>query len=1032
MTTAIPETFAEFYNDQEAVTTIDGTQAQLDADKQLYSMFRTMVDDIKLLKGQGYQTTVAWSKGKDSTCVLLAELQAQREFLSENPTFAPANNPVVVTSIDTGVENVWIQIHGRYEEQRLKRYCRRVGLTLELLTARPPLAERWTSLFLTAHKLPSVGRLNNDCSVILKIDQSARLLKTINERFGSDRVVTLLGSRIEESLSRAESIRRHSNDVAVDEVMANGKSSKVFMPIRDWTYEDVMGLLSRAGSNPQSRPSPEYAIPGYGENFRILRVIYGDADSGSCPVSAHKIKGANKQAGCGGSRFGCGLCLKVPRDRSVENQNQKVRYKHLQGDLKKVRDYIFSVSQDVRHRTYHARAIDTETGHVVLQPNVLNAMTIERIALYLMQLTDDDAKRAEHFKGLVAQGHAALMTDPGYADIMTDPELSLEDRDELRQVYVEGAQQHLINILGVEEAVYLDAIHSRDGVRLPPYRMTALLAAVHAGKRLPYPRVDLSKVRVDAIPDARMMPIDELPVTPIFRPTDIIEADFRSGCVSVNNDASESYTLVVRQSSENTPTWSLSFKGRIVPLHALLEEDLADIKAEMLAALASSERSEIKRVIKLRHRREYALPQQVNSSGVKAEPYRNWSRRKATVKKGVISKGRSSVLFYRFDSRSLLERAHVQARPFWLPSWTRTEARIYSDVRDVTMLPEHQSNVGYAINPEALSDWLQFSAEHAFDAHNDAVLSAQKKRYSRFRYAGVGVFEELLRQGVLCLNSGTEATSQAISDRTAMFNRMGLFERKDNRTLAQAGISMSEYRQIKAKRVATLRQDRTASRRRAAQMLENVKDSPAAYAATALSDAAAVLMQHYQSIYSEWLAYALGVHLGQTGFDDVNFQARAKVSRIWLDETETMLADVDVLSKTVLLDEHRAALNSDWQIKAAMVRDLAQYQQQLETLRTQAQQQLQTRVFSQQEVVPYWLLLVQMVLAGLPQATELSGWHIARVEQAQHDARAFFSKLQGLDAAPEQPNGIAIMPAALVGRHSKLAMANALVQSAQP
>ncbi|MBW8191362.1 hypothetical protein K0504_09960 [Neiella marina] len=1024
-----PASFAKFYT-QEPVNVIDGDSEKVAEDERLHRLFRVMVDEIKTLKQRGFQSVIAWSKGKDSTTVLLAELQAHSEWLAENPEIAPCDAPVVVTSIDTGVENVFVQIHALYEDARLQRYCKDKGITLELLTTRPPLAERWASLFLTAHKLPSVGRLNNDCSVILKINQSARLLKSINERFGADKVVTIVGSRHEESVSRSHSIRRNNNDVDIEEVMANGKPAKVFMPIRDWSYEDVMGLLSRAGTNPMTRPEASFSIPAYAENFRILRIIYGDADSGSCPVSAHKIQGANKQAGCGGSRFGCGLCLKVQKDKSAENQNKKARYKHLQHNLKRVRDFIYFVSQDLRHRTYHSRAVDYDTGHVVLQPNVLKASTIERIALYLMQLTDDDKKRAAEFRKLAAQGHQSLMLDAGYADIMSDPELSIEDREEFRSVYVQGAQRQLINIIGEEEALYLDAMHSRDGVRLPPYRMFALFCQVRDGFRLPYPSVNVDRARVDEIPDARMMPIQDLPLSPRFRQSEFLEQDARTGCLSSLQDSSETYTLKLRRDDKGT-RWSLTHQGRAVPLHPLIDADLASDKAQMLHDLDNTGETEVRRNIALRHRRIYSLPAQVNLKGIDAEPYRHFTRRKAILKKGQLTKGRASVKFYGFREESRLSRAHLQRRPFWLPDWSSTEARIFNEIDNSRNDSEPSSSVGYRIDPSSLSDWLQFMAHDAIAMHDEYIAAYRSKKETRFQYQGVDVFESLLRTGLLAISKGTEASSRRISDRTSMFNQMGLFLLKDNHSITSAGISMAQYRHIKAVQLQQLRAKRSASRAIAVDHIKQASTAPSFYAQSALMQAVNVIVSHYGTIHHDWLGYQAGLEMKLSGFDDVNFSARSKVARVWLDKVDGMLGDFDALVGQLLTEHHRKALQDDWTIKLETLNFIKQVEQQLAITRRSNAVATKKQLFTCSAQVPYYLALSQWILTQPEEADEIAGWNMTKATDAIRRVSAFLqAQTQPASSKVDQKTSH-VMPRALVGGNNKAAMAAALIRRRQ-
>ena len=174
-------------------------------------------------------------------------------------------------------------------------------------------------------------------------------------------------------------------------------------------------------------------------------MIYSDSKDGTCPTSSKRPQGDSQKAGgCGGSaRTGCYLCAKSITDKSGEAQAMQKRHRAISGNILKVRNYIMHVAQDINNRTWHARAVDETTGAVALQPNVLNAKTIDKIIWLLCQATHGDRIRAERFKQLVADGRE--MDDEGYADIIIDPLLSEEDREEFAAVYKQYAQRHLIN-----------------------------------------------------------------------------------------------------------------------------------------------------------------------------------------------------------------------------------------------------------------------------------------------------------------------------------------------------------------------------------------------------------------------------------------------------------------------------------------------------------------------------------------------------------------------------------------------------------
>ena len=320
----------------------DASSLLSNAQTESYDLFRSAVDDIKAIRRK-YITVAAVSMGKDSTVSLLANITAHIELMNEG--VLDSSSPLVVSHINTMVENHLMQMLCNLEFKRLREFCDSKGINLDLRIGTPPLAKQWSSLFLSGLKIISSARTNNDCSVILKIDNASQIEKAI-ERDYNGQVVTLLGSRMSESIARSQKMRRAGTDklTAQDLILDDNPENRVFAPIMHMTDEDVWNIIRGAGSQPISQMP--FTIESWAVNHRLLNIIYADSKDGSCAYSAKRIKGDKSSAGgCGGSaRTGCYTCAKAVTDKSGEEQVKKPRHAAIAGNMLKVRNYIMWVA----------------------------------------------------------------------------------------------------------------------------------------------------------------------------------------------------------------------------------------------------------------------------------------------------------------------------------------------------------------------------------------------------------------------------------------------------------------------------------------------------------------------------------------------------------------------------------------------------------------------------------------------------------------------------------------------------------------
>lgn len=773
------------------IQSVDGERLSELLQDESFKLFRNAVDNIKVIRKK-YICVSGVSFGKDSTVLLLAALNAHIELMNEG--LLDNKSPFVVTHIDTLVENHLLQMLARDQIEQLKAFCEQNNINLDICIGKPALSRQWASLFLSGLKIISSARTNNDCSQILKVD-NARIIERSIEKKYKNQVTTLIGSRLDESVARKFKMQSKGTDkVTVESLIDGNEADRVYAPIMEMTDDNVWMLLRMAGSDPIIK-SRIHEIVSYTTQHRLLNIIYSDSKGGSCPTTAKKIKG-EKLGGCGGSaRTGCYVCAKSIHDKSGEAQIKQTRHSVISGNIVKVRNLIMYVAQDLSKRTWHGRAIDNTTNAFALQPNVLNAETIDKLIFLLTQVTWDDIARARNLKKLVSQGRE--LEDAGYYDIVNDPALAEEDKAVLSSAYLKYAIEPLIQPMSLEIAVYLSAIHSRDGVKLPPFRALHIWHAVSNGARIPYPDVDPAQGKIDEIPDAVMVIPSELP-SGQFLGNEILDRETSGGC--------DSHTSPINS--------KVSVKDARILIGS--ENIDAELKGSELISLNSFEASDWFSIL-----RKQPLSRRPKHQFSKRRVIK---RRKVGGRSIVVERGRTSLDSPSFGVRS--EEPCMNERYLKPVSLFRVSTKHTFDL----ILNDDEIFTSYDIDYEAMIDWDQFDgAESALARHDEFIELMGKNNKSIYKYGGIGAFEHLLRWGVFKMNSRARQHTLRILERTNYFNTIGLYSLNDDEIRAMAlgenvhidtsalrikeVMPMSKYRMAKAEVLLTIRAARNASRK---------------------------------------------------------------------------------------------------------------------------------------------------------------------------------------------------------------------------
>lgn len=236
---------------------------------------------------------IGFSGGKDSTILAHLVFEAVRK----TPP-GKRLRPVYFISSDTQVETPAIVEFMREQSETLGRAAKNLGLPFTSHVVRPELLETfWVRLI--GYGYPAPNRWFRWCTERLKIKPTNAFILSKIDDFGE--VIILLGSRYDESTTRARSIRKHEGDAGNElNPHSNIKRAHVWAPIRHLTTEEVWEYLA-------------FSPPPWGGNHRKLQNLYKEANSGECPIVMDETTKP-----CGNSRFGCWTCTVVERDKSIE------------------------------------------------------------------------------------------------------------------------------------------------------------------------------------------------------------------------------------------------------------------------------------------------------------------------------------------------------------------------------------------------------------------------------------------------------------------------------------------------------------------------------------------------------------------------------------------------------------------------------------------------------------------------------------------------------------------------------------------
>jgi len=250
-------------------------------------------DILAIYKADSRPWVIGFSGGKDSTAVCRLVFEA----LLELPLLE-RTKPVFIVSSDTLVETPLVVnlIHEALDKMRLA--AGELALPIEVAAPVTPQIEETFWVNLIGKGYPAPTRQFRWCTERMKIDPTSEFIREKVTAFGE--VVVVLGSRIQESASRAQVIRKHRIDGSRLGKHTSLPHALVFTPIDQWSADDVWEYLF-------SGPAP------WGGDHQALFDLYKGSNGGECPLVLDTTTPS-----CGNSRFGCWVCTVVTKDRAMD------------------------------------------------------------------------------------------------------------------------------------------------------------------------------------------------------------------------------------------------------------------------------------------------------------------------------------------------------------------------------------------------------------------------------------------------------------------------------------------------------------------------------------------------------------------------------------------------------------------------------------------------------------------------------------------------------------------------------------------
>ena len=253
---------------------------------------RELSDEIsKVYLSDNRPWIIGFSGGKDSTAVLSLIYSALLRLAIEE-----RHKPIYIVSSDTLVETpVVVDLVGHV----MSSINEQAVIDKIPMTAHPvyPKMDQTFWVNLLGRGYPAPRQTFRWCTERMKIDPVSAFITETVAKHGE--VVIALGSRRQESASRAQVMAKHSIKGSLLSRHTSLPNAYTYMPIENWSADEVWEYLLGA------------PCPWGGDNWQLFE-LYKGSNQGECPL----VIDTNTPS-CGNSRFGCWTCTVVSEDKAL-------------------------------------------------------------------------------------------------------------------------------------------------------------------------------------------------------------------------------------------------------------------------------------------------------------------------------------------------------------------------------------------------------------------------------------------------------------------------------------------------------------------------------------------------------------------------------------------------------------------------------------------------------------------------------------------------------------------------------------------
>ncbi|WP_218312571.1 DNA phosphorothioation system sulfurtransferase DndC [Alteromonas antoniana] len=260
---------------------------------------------------------IGYSGGKDSSAVMVLVYLA---LLGLKPD--ERHKHVFVVASDTLVETPIVVNHVNNSLEAIQKGAKRDNLPITSHKVVPKTNDTfWANLLGKGYPAPT--RNFRWCTERMKIDPVSSFITDKISQY--DEVIVVLGSRSQESASRAQVIAKHKidgSDLAKHTTLSN---AFIYTPIDMWAVDDVWKILRFCHLEQHDTPygiknkwfdkyDLEWETPWGGKNLVLWNLYKDSSGQGECPMVIDETTPS-----CGNSRFGCWTCTVVTKDRAMES-----------------------------------------------------------------------------------------------------------------------------------------------------------------------------------------------------------------------------------------------------------------------------------------------------------------------------------------------------------------------------------------------------------------------------------------------------------------------------------------------------------------------------------------------------------------------------------------------------------------------------------------------------------------------------------------------------------------------------------------